>query len=506
MLSIITTHTHIPNFHPNRLSCALTFPRIFVFASQNRTANSKKISILSRYLGFQGLRGAGRLERNFDCPWCCGCKPTEEESELESQIMEFMERSEKPTMFPTKDELIQAGRMDLVDAIRTRGGWYSLGWDDDVDEGNDFDVEEFQRRVADCTDSSRDDSFSGFEKGNDFADLESQQSTASTSLESSADEDAGIEGILSRLEKQRNSDFGINVDANGYEAHGESKEEGEDRPFESLLNVGGNGKLPRLGGANASILRSSPNAEQETWRTWSYQRAGTKYAEFEAGEVSFGKNQVETDKGTYHDRIAVSTGDNAQDWRKHEDINNGQIRNHLQHLEAELASALHSLRSKREQGGLEEASGSSYSDFQKLSDAVEFQENEFMTAKERLRSIRAKLVVLEGKMAIAIGDAQRLVELKQKRMDDAHKALQLLRTTSIVWPNSASEVFLAGSFDGWTSQRKMEKSKTGIFSVNLKLYPGQYEIKFIVDGIWKVDPLRPIVYNNGYENNLLIVT
>lgn len=88
-----------------------------------------------------------------------------------------------------------------------------------------------------------------------------------------------------------------------------------------------------------------------------------------------------------------------------------------------------------------------------------------------------------------------------------------------------------------TLQRKMEKSSTGIFSVCLKLYPGKYEvrsffmnlimtweyfyywrnfdssfswqftqIKFIVDGIWKTDPLRPIVRNGGNENNLLSIT
>ncbi|KAJ7943536.1 5'-AMP-activated protein kinase subunit beta-2 [Quillaja saponaria] len=84
--------------------------------------------------------------------------------------------------------------------------------------------------------------------------------------------------------------------------------------------------------------------------------------------------------------------------------------------------------------------------------------------------------------------------------------LQLLRTACIVWPNSASEVLLAGSFDGWVTQRKMEKSNTGIFSVSLKLYPGKYEIKFIVDGKWMIDPLRPIVRNNGHENNLLTIT
>lgn len=41
-------------------------------------------------------------------------------------------------------------------------------------------------------------------------------------------------------------------------------------------------------------------------------------------------------------------------------------------------------------------------DLHKISDAWEFQENEIMKAKDRLRSIRAKLAVLEGKMTLAI--------------------------------------------------------------------------------------------------------
>lgn len=49
-------------------------------------------------------------------------------------------------------------------------------------------------------------------------------------------------------------------------------------------------------------------------------------------------------------------------------------------------------------------------------------------------------------------EAQKIGEEKQKRINGARTALQLLRTTTIVWPNSASEVLLTGSFDGWTTQ------------------------------------------------------
>jgi len=171
-----------------------------------------------------------------------------------------------------------------------------------------------------------------------------------------------------------------------------------------------------------------------------------------------------------------------------------------------------------------------------ISDDWEFEETKVMQAQEELRSIRAKIAVLEGKMAleimyalkinhlcfifhlipsnllyyticVIISERNKIIEDKQRRLDEVQKALSELRTVCIMWANPASEVLLVGSFDGWTSQRKLERtSERGMFTLNLRLYPGRYEIKFIVDGVWKNDPLRPTVYNNGHENNLLVVT
>lgn len=55
-------------------------------------------------------------------------------------------------------------------------------------------------------------------------------------------------------------------------------------------------------------------------------------------------------------------------------------------------------------------------------------------------------------MLYIFSDARKMMEKKQNRINGAYLATQLLHTTHIVWPNSASEVLLAGSFDGWTSQ------------------------------------------------------
>ena len=56
-----------------------------------------------------------------------------EEEELERQVYEFMKNSNTPNDFPTKKQLLDAGRLDLVTAISNTGGWLAFGWDDDQD-------------------------------------------------------------------------------------------------------------------------------------------------------------------------------------------------------------------------------------------------------------------------------------------------------------------------------------------------------------------------------------
>lgn len=280
-----------------------------------------------------------------------------------------------------------------------------------------------------------------------------------------------------------------------------------------MVSLGHDGSLfhsDGLSGSHSDL--SSSSLQTDTGRTWGIHRAGFSDAQFEAAETNFGgkANGRRRDK-CKGDVIAVTTNikepvGQRKDFKSSvERITQGDVKARLQHLEAELSSALGSLRSNSANLS-EKVNGHLPEELRQLSDASEFQETEIMHVQSKLRSLRAKLAILEGKMAVAIIDAQKILNEKQKRINDARRAVQLLRTISVVWPNSAADVLLAGSFDGWATQRKMERSSAGIFSLQLKLYPGRYEIKFIVDGSWKVDPLRPIVNNNGFENNLLIIT
>ncbi|XP_031247414.1 protein PTST homolog 2, chloroplastic [Pistacia vera] len=456
---------------------------------------------------------------------------------LEAAILEFMKSSENPERFPTKKQLMDAGRMDLVEAITRQGGWLTFGWDLDNDEHKvdevevkDWDlmnVEDYKNvSVKEWVQSGEKDSaLEGNEVGrcsvSSFAVSSSGPASSSgRSLEATAEEDSGIEGILSRLEKERNINFGFNSREKG-KASPNQCDDHEDDWLERTSNnmaVAGLGRTSRpaslsSGGGIINNARGKPSLSDlnrlgnslkpETWRTWSSQRADFSSMDLKAAEIvskEEGPMNVSGD-GILEVKEQCNEHSNGQKVG----ISSNQIKSRLQQLESELSSVLHSVRSNTGEVVLPKGYESSSEDLQKLSDAWEFQENEIMNGQYRLRSIRAKLAVLEGKMTLAMIGAQKMIEEKQKRIDDARRDLRLIRTACIVWPNSASEVLLVGSFDGWSSKRKMEKSRTGIFTLSLKLYPGKYEIKFIVDGEWKVDPLRPIVYNGGYENNLLMI-
>ncbi|XP_052116639.1 protein FLOURY ENDOSPERM 6, chloroplastic [Arachis duranensis] len=417
-------HRHRHRHRHHHTLFQLTPP--FIFSFQYTTA--KRLQVQLHVQEEKSLRKK-KGRKGLCCKEDLGGAEEEVFSPLEAEILEFMRSSTKSSAFPTREELVAAGRVDLIDAIVTKECYLVYGWD--LDRGSresyDFDgasVAEIHGQASMA---------SGFSSSSDGDNSCKQAKSMDIEVEES-----GIEGILNRLERQRSNSFGLGLTEKD---ESDPSRNSEDKDTVSTLH-GGLIKLDQhrsqLGSEN---LRNS--LEPDTWRSWIIQRNGSSNVAFEGNVFYF---QVVSDQKNSSDDLA------------------------------------------------------------EYSDAWEFQETEIMNAQDRLRSIRAKLSVLEGKMSLAIMDAHKIVEEKQKRINNAHRALQTLKTICVVWHNPSSQIYLVGSFDGWSTQRKMEKSNTGIFSLNLLLYPGKYEIKFIVDGEWKVDPLLPIVVTNkGYENNLLVV-
>uniref|UniRef100_J3LRN9 AMP-activated protein kinase glycogen-binding domain-containing protein n=2 Tax=Oryza brachyantha TaxID=4533 RepID=J3LRN9_ORYBR len=327
--------------------------------------------------------------------------------------------------------------------------------------------------------------------------------------------------MLTRLQKERERARPLPRSSAGAGGHGDNVALMGQSGAPSHSGTGGRytPKLPENGHIHSSHPqngalehnKASKSLTNDAWRTWSLDKGG--FSDFQAAEI----HSTNSRKSFGHDGIDIvlaqddvhrpSNGVAVHDYGINDvDSERVDIHARLQNLELDLTTALHTLRSRFDKVISDMSEGDGANVPNGLSDDWEFEETKVMQAQEELRSIRAKIAVLEGRMALEIIEKNKIIEEKQRRLDEAEKALSELRTVYIVWSNPASEVLLTGSFDGWTSQRRMEKSERGTFSLNLRLYPGRYEIKFIVDGVWRNDPLRPLVSNNGHENNLLTVS
>jgi chromosome partitioning protein len=75
-------------------------------------------------------------------------------------------------------------------------------------------------------------------------------------------------------------------------------------------------------------------------------------------------------------------------------------------------------------------------------------------------------------------------------------------------PN-AQNVYLTGEFTNWSREgvRMRKDEKDGFWKATLLLDPGEYEYRYIVDGIWIKDPNNTdsVLNEFGQENSLLIV-
>ena len=64
---------------------------------------------------------------------------------------------------------------------------------------------------------------------------------------------------------------------------------------------------------------------------------------------------------------------------------------------------------------------------------------------------------------------------------------------------TASEVYLAGSFNDWQPQvMPLKKRQDGKWCTEMLLKPGQYEYRFVVDGQWQDDPMAAQYVANSF--------
>lgn len=81
--------------------------------------------------------------------------------------------------------------------------------------------------------------------------------------------------------------------------------------------------------------------------------------------------------------------------------------------------------------------------------------------------------------------------------------------TFTVHADNGKNVYLAGEFNGWdpTAKKMTYKAKEGVYSASLKLKPGTYQYKFVVDGTWCADPenVNSVANDQGTFNSIVVV-
>ncbi|KAL9426825.1 hypothetical protein AB3S75_033580 [Citrus x aurantiifolia] len=144
-------------------------------------------------------------------------------------------------------------------------------------------------------------------------------------------------------------------------------------------------------------------------------------------------------------------------------------------------------------------------------------EMELSRLKEQIEKEKLALSVLQTKAVTEINKAEKLISDKDEELIAAEESLSGLEVVEIQYSGDGEIVEVAGSFNGWHHWIKMDplpsssiiepirSRKSRLWSTVLWLYPGTYEIKFIVDGQWKVDPQRESVTKGGICNNILRV-
>ena len=78
-----------------------------------------------------------------------------------------------------------------------------------------------------------------------------------------------------------------------------------------------------------------------------------------------------------------------------------------------------------------------------------------------------------------------------------------------VHAEKGKEVYIAGEFNKWdpTAKKMTYKAKAGVYAATVKLLPGDYQYKFVIDGTWCADPenVNSVQNDQGTFNSVVTV-
>ena len=79
--------------------------------------------------------------------------------------------------------------------------------------------------------------------------------------------------------------------------------------------------------------------------------------------------------------------------------------------------------------------------------------------------------------------------------------------TFTVHAEKGKAVYVAGQFNDWDPTAKKMAFKAGVYTATVKLAPGEYQYKFVIDGAWCTDPenVNAVQNDQGTFNSIITV-
>eukprot|EP00249_Psilotum_nudum_P004104 c17642_g1_i2 orf=557-2125(+) len=149
--------------------------------------------------------------------------------------------------------------------------------------------------------------------------------------------------------------------------------------------------------------------------------------------------------------------------------------------------------------------------------SLRYKEIEVTELSRELVEVKAQLALIKVKAMAELAQSKQFALDREIQLSAANQALADLKQVRIEYWCQGGCVELAGSFNGWhhriamrpdpSSEMPNPDGSKGImmWGTKLWLYPGIYEIKFVVDENWQIDPRREVVMWNSHQNNILRV-
>jgi 1,4-alpha-glucan branching enzyme len=95
------------------------------------------------------------------------------------------------------------------------------------------------------------------------------------------------------------------------------------------------------------------------------------------------------------------------------------------------------------------------------------------------------------------------------KAEKAPKAPAKQDVTFTVHAEAGKAVFVAGEFNGWdpTAKKMAYKARQGVYTATVKLAPGTYQYKYVIDGTWCADPenVNAVANDQGTFNSVITV-